>query len=132
MSTILFVCEENSHRSIMAEAIFNSKHPAGWTAESAGVTPTGTVSKTAVQLLNAVGLKPSRTEPRPVTPEMTSRADRIITFGCLQSLGPDAQKNAVDWPIPRTHGKPLQEKAAARDEITRRVVDLIASLPASS
>jgi arsenate reductase (thioredoxin) len=132
MSTVLFVCEENRFRSILAEAMFNSERRSGWVAESAGLSPTGPVSSTAIELLSAIGLKPARTEPRRLTHDLTEKASRIITFGCLEGLGPEARRKAEDWPVPRTYGRPVEERVAVRDEIRRRVRELIARLPASA
>ncbi len=132
MSTVLFVCRENSFRSILAEALFNAHAPRGWIAESAGIRPGEGVSSTAVELLRDIGVEPSRTEPRPLTEELTDKAARIVTFGCLPDLSPGARERAEDWTIPRTHGRPPSERVAAREEILRRVLALIARLPASS
>jgi arsenate reductase (thioredoxin) len=129
MNTVLFVCEENRFRSVMAEAIFNSEGPPGGAAESAGLTGTGPFSSTAMELLQAIGLRTSRSEPRLLTPELTDRAARIVTFGCRARLSPEAQRKAEDWPVPRTYGRPMEERVAVRDEIRRRVKDLIARLP---
>lgn len=38
---VLFVCVENTFRSVLSEAIFNAQAPDGWRAESAGVQPAG-------------------------------------------------------------------------------------------
>jgi protein-tyrosine-phosphatase len=132
MNIVLFVCEENRFRSIMAEAIFNSENRAGWAAESAGLSVTGPVSSTAIELLRAIGLKPTRTEPRLLTHDLTDRATSIVTFGCLEGLSPEARRKAEDWPVPRTYGRPPEERVAVRDEIRKRVKDLISRLPDSA
>jgi protein-tyrosine-phosphatase len=127
MGIVLFVCEENRFRSIIAESIFQSENPAGWTAESAGLSVTGPVSSAAIELLRAIGLEPARAEPRLLTRELTDRATLIVTFGCLERLSTEAKTKAEDWPITRTYGRPPEERAAVRDEIGRRVKDLIAA-----
>jgi arsenate reductase (thioredoxin) len=116
----------------MAEAIFNSEDRAGWAAESAGLSLTGAVSSSAIELLQAIGLTPTRTEPRLLTRDLTDRAKRIVTFGYLEGLSPEARRKAEDWPVPRTYGRPIEERVAVRDEIRRRVKDLIARLPDSA
>ena len=37
MGLVLFVCVENTFRSVLSEALFNAAPPPGWRAESAGV-----------------------------------------------------------------------------------------------
>ena len=90
------------------------------------------MSSSAIELLRDIWLKPSRTEPRLLTHESTERATRTVTFGCLEGLSPEARGKAEDWPVPRTYGRPPEERVAVRDEIRRRVKDLIARLPDST
>jgi protein-tyrosine-phosphatase len=84
-NTILFVCVENTFRSVLSEALFNSKAPPGWHAESAGVRPAAAVNPDVPRLLEEVGIVLATRSPRVVTPDMVSRASRVVTFGCLDS-----------------------------------------------
>ncbi len=56
MRTVLFLCNGNSCRSQMAEAIVNARYP-GWRAFSAGVQPAGYVHPLAVRTLSEIGIQ---------------------------------------------------------------------------
>jgi arsenate reductase len=102
----LFVCVENTFRSIMAEAIFNAFSPPGWRAESAGVRPAESINPVAIQLLHEIGIEIAEKKPRLVTPELVAQASRIVTFGCLDRCPIEAKGKAEDWqPIPGSVGK---------------------------
>jgi arsenate reductase (thioredoxin) len=126
MRTILFVCVENTFRSVLSEELFNFKAPPGWHAESAGVNPASALNPNVRQLLQEVGIKLTERTPRIVTREMVDRASRVVTFGCLDRCPIGAEKKGEDWPIPGATGKSIEELREIRDELSRRVDDLIA------
>lgn len=123
--TILFVCVENTFRSVLSEELFNSKAPPGWRAESAGVSPAAAVNINIRQLLGEVGVKLTERTPRVVTPSLVAKASRVITFGCLDRCPIGAEGKGEDWPLPGATGKSFEELRGIRDELSRRVDDLI-------
>lgn len=122
---ILFVCVENTFRSVLSEEIFNSKAPPGWRAESAGVSPAPAVNPVVRRLLQEVGISLTDRTPRVVTPVMVARAARVVTFGCLDRCPIGAEEKGEDWPLPGATGKSMEELRGIRDELSRRVDDLI-------
>lgn len=122
---ILFVCVENTFRSVMSEAIFNAHAPEGWHAESAGVQPAEAVNPLAIELLREVGIELGPKTPRLVTSELTTRAWRVITFGCLDRCPIGAKEKAEDWPIPGSTEKSHLELRAIRNELEQRILQLI-------
>lgn len=56
LDTILFVCVENTFRSVLSEELFNPRAPAGWHAESAGVSPAAAINPVVLWLLSEVGI----------------------------------------------------------------------------
>ncbi len=122
---VLFVCVENTFRSILSEAIFNAHAPPGWRAESAGVQPATEINPLAVELLSEVGIHIAGKTPRLVTRDMVSRAWRVVTFGCLDRCPIGAEGKAEDWQVPTSTGKSAQELRAIRDELNKRVLSLI-------
>ncbi len=124
---MLFVCVENTFRSIMSEAIFNAHAPKAWLAESAGVQPAEAINPIVVELLGEVGIKISL-KPRLVSPDLVARAWRVITFGCLDRCPIGAKEKSEDWPIPGATGKSRQELRAIRDELQRRILRLIGEI----
>jgi arsenate reductase len=124
---VLFVCVENTFRSVLSEAIFNAHAPKGWHAESAGVQPAEAINPIAIELLSEVGIGLDLKKPRLVSPESVARAWRVITFGCVDRC-PIGAKKSEDWPIPGSTGKSAQELRAIRDELQRRILRLIGKI----
>jgi arsenate reductase len=65
--------------------------------------------------------------PKLLTPEMVARADRILSMGC----GVDAEACPTrfvvteNWGLDDPAGQPIEVVRAIRDEIARRVDDLL-------
>jgi protein-tyrosine-phosphatase len=127
--TVLFVCVENTFRSVLSEALFNARAPPGWRAESAGVQAAAAVNPVVVPLLEEIGIRLGPKTPRTVTKQMIDRASRVVTFGCLDRCPIGAEGKADDWPLPGATGKTMDELRGIRDELARRVDALIARLP---
>jgi arsenate reductase len=125
MKTILFVCVENTFRSVLSEELFNSKAPPGWHAESAGVSPATAVNPNVRGLLSEVGITLTERTARVVTPDLVESASRVVTFGCLDRCPIGAEGKGEDWPVPGATGKTMNELREIRDELSRRVDDLI-------
>lgn len=128
MGTVLFVCVENTFRSVLAETLFNDLAPQGWKAESAGVQPAASINPVVVGLLREVGIELGPETPRLVTPEMIARADRVITFGCLDRCPRGAEGKNEDWPVPSATGRTPEDLRAIRNELLDRVERLLARL----
>jgi protein-tyrosine-phosphatase len=122
---ILFVCVENTFRSVLSEELFNARAPQGWRAESAGVSPASGVNPNVSGLLSEVGIRLTDRMPRLVTPQMVARASRVITFGCLDRCPIGAEGKAEDWPVEGATGKSFVELRAIRDDLSTRVDDLM-------
>ncbi len=129
MPVVLFVCVENTFRSILSEALFNARPPPGWRAESAGVQPATAVNPVVVALLREVGIELGPRTPRLVTPELLARASRVVTFGCLDRCPRGAEGKAEDWPVPGATGKTMDQLRGIRNELAARVERLQATLP---
>jgi arsenate reductase len=124
MGVVLFVCVENTFRSVLSEALFNASPPPGWKAESAGVQAAAAINPVVVDLLQEIGIRLGPKTPRTVTPEMIARASRVVTFGCLDRCPIGAKDKAEDWPLPGATGKSMDELRAIREELRRRIADL--------
>lgn len=131
VGVVLFVCVENTFRSVLSEALFNAAPPRGWHAESAGVQSAASINPIVVDLLREIGIELGPKTPRTVTPELIRRATRVVTFGCLDRCPIGAKEKAEDWPIPGSTGKSMQDLRGIRDELRRRVDELVARLAAS-
>lgn len=129
---VLFVCVLNTFRSIISEAIFNAHAPEGWHAESAGVNPTKAIDPIAVELLREIGIAVGPKTPRLVTPELTERARRVITFGCLDRCPIGAKEKSEDWLIPASTGKTPEELRGIRTELEQRIFRLIEEIRSGS
>ncbi len=125
---VLFVCVENTFRSVLSEAIFNAHAPPDWKAVSAGVQPATAVNPLVIDLLGEIGFEVGAKTPQLVTEKMISAARRVVTFGCLDRCPINAKDKSVDWPIPAATGKTFVELRAIRDELRCRIDGLVAEI----
>jgi arsenate reductase len=128
MPTVLFVCVENTFRSIIAESLFNAEAPPGWRAVSAGVDAGDRISPSAAILLAEVGVPVSKLLPLQVTERMIEDAERVVTFGCVDRCPSGAAGKTEDWPVPGSTGKSDVQLREIRGELQRRVRDLVVRL----
>lgn len=125
MRYVLFVCTHNAGRSQMAQAFFERYAPGDLRAESAGQAPAEAVWPNVVDAMREVGIDLSSRTPRKIDLEMQLHADKAITLNC-QTTCPYVIGGVEDWDVEDPAGKPVEAVREIRDEIERRVVDLIA------
>jgi arsenate reductase len=126
MKYILFVCNHNAGRSQMAQAFFERWAPPDVRAESAGGEPAARIWPEVVEAMAEVGIDLSGRRPERLTVEMQLHADWAITLACGAAC-PYVPTTVEDWDVPDPAGRPLEEVRAIRDEVERRVRDLIAT-----
>jgi arsenate reductase (thioredoxin) len=72
---------------------------------------------------------PGATEPHSVaTEESVLAADVVVTMGCGDACPVFPGKRYLDWELPDPAGKTLEEVRPIRDEIDRRVRQLLDEL----
>ncbi len=126
MKNVLFVCVENSCRSQMAEAIFNSM--AGGGAESAGINPADEVDRIAIEVMKEIGIDISRKKPRMLNSNMNEKFDVIVTMGCIDGCPVTPREKTIEWNIEDPKGKSIEEYRKARDVIKQKVKKLIGGM----
>ncbi len=128
MSCALFVCLHNAGRSQMSQALFERAAEGRHTALSAGTTPGEHVHPAVVEVMRELGIDLSGREPQKLTEELARQADVVVTMGCGDACPYIPGKRYIDWSLPDPKGRPLAEVRATRDEIERRVTELVAEL----
>ena len=125
MRYVLFVCTHNAGRSQIAQAFFERYAPADLRAESAGQAPAEAIWPNVVTAMHEVGLDLSGRTPRKIDLEMQLHADKAITLNCKDTC-PYVVGGVEDWKVDDPAGEPLERVREIRDDIERRVVDLVA------
>jgi arsenate reductase (thioredoxin) len=128
MARVLFVCLHNAGRSQMSEALFSRAAAGRHEARSAGTTPAGRVHPEVVQAMAELEIDLTDRTPRALTEADTEWADVVVTMGCGDECPYLPGKRYLDWELPDPKGRPLGEVRATREEIERRVRELIAEL----
>ena len=132
MATVLFVCLHNAGRSQMSQALFERAAGGRHHALSAGseADPDGHVHPQVVEVMRELGVDLSGRRPRLLTTELAEQADVVVTMGCGDACPYIPGKRYVDWDLPDPKGRPVDEVRATREDIARRVEQLVAELDA--
>jgi arsenate reductase len=125
---VLFVCVQNAGRSQMASAIL--RHLAGDRVHvrTAGSDPAGEVRSSVLTALDEIGVPLAGEYPKPLTDEVVQAADVVITMGCGDACPIYPGRRYLDWDLPDPVGKPIAEVREIRDDIERRIRELLATL----
>jgi arsenate reductase (thioredoxin) len=129
---VLFVCTHNAGRSQMAAALLNHQAAGRVRVTSAGSQPASQLNPAVVQAMTEIGLDISREFPKPLTADQVQAADIVITMGCGDACPVDPGRRYLDWDLPDPAGRTLDQVRPIRDDIERRVGELLAELDAES
>jgi arsenate reductase (thioredoxin) len=130
MATALFVCLHNAGRSQMSAALFQRSAQGRHNALSAGseADPGGHVHPEVVQVMREIGIDLSDRCPQQLSRELAEQADVVVTMGCGDACPFIPGKRYIDWELPDPTGRPIEEVRATRDDIARRVEQLLTEL----
>jgi arsenate reductase len=128
MTNVLFVCVANSGRSVIAEQIFRQAAEGRHEARSAGSDPGPETHPQVVEALREIGIDASDHQPRKLDDEALAWADVAVST-CSEEVCPVTPGvRRVSWELPDPKNLSLEEVRPIRDEIERRVRELVAEL----
>jgi len=125
---VLFVCLQNAGRSQMSEALFALAADGRHEARSAGTRPADRVHPQVVDAMREIGVDLGARTPRRLDTGLAEWADVVVTMGCGDECPLIPGKIYLDWELPDPSGLPLAEVRTLRDDIGRRVAQLVAEL----
>ncbi len=126
--SVMFVCVHNAGRSQMAAAY--AHHLSGGAVEvrSAGSAPAETINPAVREALLEEGIDISAEKPKVLTDQAVRASDVVITMGCGDTCPFYPGKRYEDWVLEDPAGQGVDAVRPIRDDIKRRVTELLASL----
>jgi arsenate reductase len=128
MARVLFVCLHNAGRSQMSQALFARAAGASHEARSAGTTPAEHVHPVVVAAMKEIDIDLSANAPKMLTTELAQWADVVVTMGCGDACPVIPGRRYIDWDLPDPKDMPIEKVREVRDDIDRRVRELITAL----
>ncbi len=126
--SVLFVCVHNAGRSQMAQGFLT--HLAGDAIEvrSAGSAPGNALNPAAVEAMAELGIDITAQSPKILTPDAVETSSVVITMGCGDACPYFPGVDYRDWKLEDPAGKGVESVRPIRDEIKKRIEELIAEL----
>jgi arsenate reductase len=125
---VLFVCVHNAGRSQMAAALLEHYAEGRVTVRCAGSAPASEINPAVVEAMAEIGLDLNHAFPKPLTTETVQASDVVITMGCGDACPVFPGKRYLDWQLDDPAGQDLATVRTIRDEVDRRMRDLIRDL----
>jgi arsenate reductase (thioredoxin) len=129
--SVLFVCVHNAGRSQMAAGYLNQLSGGQIEVRSAGSEPAKKINPVAVQAMAEDGIDIATETPNILTTEAVKASDVVITMGCSDTCPFYPGKRYEDWVLDDPAGQDINHVRPIRDEIRRRVEQLISELQPS-
>jgi arsenate reductase (thioredoxin) len=125
---VLFVCIQNAGRSQIASALFDRAAAGAHAARSAGSNPAEHMHPEVVEAMRELEIYVSDRVPRKLDRADAEWADLVVTMGCGDACPYIPGKRYIDWQLDDPHGQPPERVREIRDEIDRRVRQLVSEL----
>ncbi len=126
--SVLFVCVHNAGRSQMAAGYLRKLAGDRVEVRSAGSVPADRINPVAVEAMREEGIDITAERPKVLTPEAVQASDVVITMGCGDACPFFPGKRYEDWKLEDPAGQGIDAVRPIRDEIRRRIEDLVAEL----
>ena len=126
--TVLFVCVHNAGRSQMAAGLLTHLAEGRVEVRSAGSEPADQLNPAVIEAMAEVGIDITAEQPKLLTTDAVQAADVVITMGCGDTCPIFPGKRYEDWKLDDPAGQGIETVRPIRDEIERRVRDLITQL----
>ena len=128
MKKVLFVCVENSNRSQMAEAFAKIHGKGELEAYSSGSRPSGKINPKAIAAMKELGYDLTTHQSKSLDEIPKIKYDYAITMGCGDECPFVTAEHRDDWKLDDPKNMTPEEFNKVRDEIERRVKELVDSL----
>ena len=125
---VLFVCVHNAGRSQMAAGLLHHHAAGAVRVRSAGSAPADEINPAVRDAMAEIGLDISQEFPKKLTTDAVEAADVVITMGCGDACPIFPGKRYLDWELQDPAGQGIDAVRPIRDEIDRRVRELLAEL----
>jgi arsenate reductase (thioredoxin) len=125
---VLFVCVHNAGRSQMAAGLMARRAQGRVRVRSAGSDPAEHINPVVVEAMAELGIDLSAEVPKPLGDDAVRAADAVVTMGCGDACPVYPGRRYLDWELEDPAGKDLESVRRIRDEIDRRVGQLLDEL----
>jgi protein-tyrosine-phosphatase len=125
---VLFVCVHNAGRSQMAAALTEMHGQGLIDVRSAGSEPADQVNPMAVAAMAELGVDITSRQPKLLSTDAVRESDVVITMGCGDACPVFPGKQYLDWELDDPAGQDLETVRVIREDINRRVLDLVQNL----
>lgn len=119
-------------RSQMAEAFFNAAAPAGWRAGSAGTAPAMLIMPQTYQVMGELGFDLRGQYPKSLHDALGPDVGLVIGLCAEEECPVIPGVPNEHWPLADPVGMDLSFVRGIRDDLRRRVADLVRRLSASN
>ena len=128
MTRVLFACVHNAGRSQMAAAFFNAMaDPSKAQAISAGTEPADRVHPEVAHVMRECGIELAGATPQRLTDDLARSANVLVTMGCGETCPVIPGVRRIDWDLQDPNGMSDDAVRDIRDDIRRRVCELLDS-----
>jgi arsenate reductase len=125
---LVFLCVHNAGRSQMAAAWASHLGAGRVEVSSGGSDPAAAVNPAVVAVMAEAGIDLAGQAPRRWTEDAIRSADVVVTMGCGDTCPYFPGVRYEDWDVADPAGRDPAAIRAIRDEIRRRVADLLTRL----